>query len=104
MKKLQIWRPDTCECVVEEEWDPDDLTIGCSFKRAISKCISHINVADTNLYGVLYSNPDGENKRKNLVHKYLIETDSLGFSELKQRDGAQYRDFRDGIDFSWSWS
>ena len=64
----QTWRPDTCECVIEEEVVDGEITPG----DVISKCSAHSGVADGDLYGVLIGNTDGENKRKNLIHAYLV--------------------------------
>ena len=78
----QIWKPDTCECVIEEVHDPKTPGSGVQFSRALSKCPVHISVPDNALYGVLFTNPDGENKRKNLVHKFLLEQSAIGTSTV----------------------
>ena len=62
----QNWRPDTCECSIEEEYDRDIPNSEITCSKVIKKCTAHQDIADTDLYGVIYANPDGENKRKNL--------------------------------------
>ena len=99
--KLQIWGPETCQCVIEELHDPDTPGFGVQFSKVILKCPNHVLVADAALFGVLYSNPDGENKRKNLVHKALLETTSLSLATLGS-DGTYT--FKTGVSFSWSYN
>ena len=96
------WKPDTCECVITETHD--DVANTWSGVPE-SKCPAHAAVADNALYGVLHTNPDGENKRKNLVHKALLETGSLSLSQtVIGPDGSGTLQFKPGIAFSWSWS
>jgi len=82
----QTWRPDTCECVIEEEVVDGEITPG----DIISKCSAHSGVADGDLYGVLIGNTDGENKRKNLIHAYLVNELGIEFGET--------------IEYVWSFS
>ncbi len=101
----QIWRPDTCECVVEEEYDRDDFNSPFTCSAVIKKCDSHKNVDDSDLFGVLYTNPDGENKLKNLIHKQLIEDDTLGLTDSKiNKDGSITKTLKENIDFNWSFT
>lgn len=101
----QNWSPDTCGCVVEEQWDKDASENGTSFSKVIKKCSAHSSVADNDLYGVLYSNPDGENKRKNRIRKFLVEDEGLDLGELKTlEDKSTVRNFKDGIEMEWSFT
>jgi len=101
----QNWSPDTCGCKVEEKWDKDDPQAGVSFNKVITKCSAHTSVADEDLFGVLYANSDGENKRKNQVRKLLTEDVGLALGELKTNtDGSTYLDFKNGIDLEWSFT
>jgi len=105
MIKTQTWKPDTCECHVEEQYDNSIENAEMTCSKVLKKCSAHIAVADADLFGVLYSNPDGENKRKNLVHKYLLETDSLGLAEdVVQKDGSTIRTLKAGVKYDWSFS
>ncbi len=105
MISKQIWKPDTCKCVLEEQYDKDikDFTITCS--QIINKCEDHTDVPDEELYGVIYANPDGENKIKNLVHKTLIEHPDLNFSKrILNKDGTSTLSLKDGIEYEWSFT
>ncbi len=95
-----IWRPDTCGCVIEETHDPQDSAYGVRFSAVISKCPVHAAVSDANLYGVIYSNSDGENKRKNLLDKFLRETAALSLTTV---DASGAFNYKAGIVFNWSW-
>lgn len=96
---MKTWKPDTCECVVEEIYSGKTVVGGGS---VIKKCAAHATVADSELYGVLYSNPDGENKVKNLIEKKLLEDDSLGVSEsFTNEEGQEQRRYKHGIKYEW---
>lgn len=101
--KKQTWRPDTCGCKVEENYDDNIETLG----KVLVKCETHKDVLDDELYGVIYSNPDGENKRKNLVYGILLGLDEikdLGLEEKKLvKDGSErVVGLRQGIEYIWS--
>lgn len=95
----QIWIPDTCGCVIEELHDPANPAFGVQFSAAVHKCPAHAAVPDASLWGVLYENADGENKRKNLLHKALLETSSLNLSTLAADGTFQWKS---GVGFQWS--
>lgn len=68
---MKTWQPDTCPspgCIVEEIYVGSAIT---GMGAVVQKCAAHLGVADAALYGVLYANADGENKRKNLVEGKL---------------------------------
>ena len=102
---MKTWQPDTCKCVVEEIYpeNPGDPITG---GQVLFKCEAHADVPDEELYGVLYANPDGENKRKNLMHRALLGHDTvkgLGLEQRKQRpDGTEVTELKDGVEFDWS--
>ena len=66
--KTTIWRPDTCGCKLEYEWDADEPeeTRTHKFKTLHVKCNAHKNIADSDVYDVVRD----ENTRKNKVYKY----------------------------------
>ncbi len=101
---MKTWKPDTCECEVEEIYNGNQIVGG---GQVLSKCSAHQSVADEDLYGVLYSNPDGENKRKNQLIRGLLgyEGFSLNLHQNKaQADGQTIVDFKDGVSCSWSFT
>lgn len=60
--QLKNWRPDTCECKIEEQvHDNGD----CSFSKVLRKCEAHQFIPDNKLYSVIMSSPNSEQKRKN---------------------------------------
>ena len=102
---LMTWKPDTCGCVIEESHNPSDSNYGVKFSKVISKCSDHENLPDSAIYDTVYTNSDSDQKRKNLLEKFLIETDALGVSEeVLQDDGTPMRQFKKGITYTWNFT
>lgn len=98
---MRTWKPDTCECHIEEVYEGNTIVGG---GQVLNKCEAHTEVPDDELYGVLYSNPDGENKRKNLVYKHIIETQEGILSErVMNKSGDETLELKPGIEFGWEW-
>jgi len=103
MIKLQTWKPDTCKCIIEEAFNTETGEITCN--QVLYKCDDHEDVSMNEIFGVIYANPDGENKRKNLIHKELVENKSLGLSETKKNsDKSEYEALKDDIKYLWSFT
>lgn len=103
---MKTWKPDTCECEVEEIYSGTDIVGG---GQVLKKCPIHASVSDNELYGVLYSNPDGENKRKNRMLRILLgheEIKNLGLEEAKKNpDGSNAGlGLKEGIQYKWSFT
>lgn len=100
---MKTWKPDTCECVVQEVYEGTTIKGG---GQVIKKCTAHSSVADQDLYGVLYSNPDGENKVKNQMYRILLgyeEIKDLGLEEkVVKEDGSEVVEMKKGINYAWS--
>ena len=98
---MKTWSPDTCGCTVEEIYEGTEIIGG---GKVIKKCNVHSSVPDNELYGVLYSNPDGENKRKNLVHRILLGHDnpSFGLEKKEMKDGQESVSLKEGVEYEWS--
>ena len=99
---MKTWKPDTCGCLVEEIYSGSEIVGG---GRVLEKCPVHQSVADADLYGVLYSNVDGENKRKNQILRILLGYEGLdfGLQEMKKQDGKDAGfGLKDGIEYAWS--
>jgi hypothetical protein len=95
---VKTWSPDTCPapgCIIEELYDGAGNITGGGV--VVRKCAAHALVADGTLYDTLLNK---ENRRKNLIHKALVETGSLNLGELQ--DGAFV--FKPGVDFTWAFS
>lgn len=113
MIKHYRWKPDTCECSVNETHDPETNEWGAEETYTnprgevfnTVRCAAHSSILDANvLYGVLHKNPDGENKRKNQVERLLLGHDSIKNLGLEQinADGAVV--FKNGVDMNWSFT
>ena len=103
---MKTWKPDTCECLVEEIYNGTEIVGG---GQVIKKCVAHQTVPDNELYGVLYSNPDGENKRKNQMLRILLgyeDVKGLGLEEIKFNDDGSMGGLglKRGIEYSWSFA
>jgi len=95
---MKTWSPDTCGCQIEEIYSGGSIT---GPGQVIRKCAAHASILDADLYGVLLTNPDGENRRKNRLEKMLIETSSL---QLGQLNASGVFEWRPGLGFSWVWT
>lgn len=99
---MKTWSPDTCGCCIEEIYENNQIVGG---GQVIRKCEAHADVPDDELYGVLYANPDGENKMKNHVHRILLGHDHpKGFGlhkKSKAKDGTDIIEFKDGVEYAW---
>lgn len=95
---LQRWWPDTCGCCIEQRHGEGN---GVQFERVVEKCAVHTSVPDAQLYGVLYENQDGENKRKNHVEYALVSDPIIGLGTLGP---SGHYEWKPGVGFNWSWS
>lgn len=60
MIRVTRWHPDTCECIVDFEWD-DSLPAVHNIKEVIRACAPHAGLSPTQLWAALMD----ENPRKN---------------------------------------
>src|SRR3990172_7949304 len=98
---MKTWSPDTCPapgCIIEEIYAGSAI-VGPGV--VVRKCAAHAAVADGDLYGVLLTNPDGENRRKNRLEKALLETTGLQLGQLGPTGAWEWRP---GLGFSWEWT
>lgn len=92
---MKTWKPDTCECVIEELYSGKEIIGG---GKVISKCLAHLNVDDLELYDVLLNK---ENRPKNIVYRILLgyeDIKDLGLNEIK--DGVKV--LKHGIEYKWN--
>lgn len=97
---MRTWKPDTCDCKVEELYNGTQI-IGMG--QVLNKCPAHQSIPDNELYAVIYTNPDSEQKRKNLFHGHLLDNPKLAKLVTKP-DGQEVREFNSGISYEWSFS
>lgn len=101
---IQEWTPDTCKCIIEETHD-SAVANSVAFGRVLFKCPPHSTVLDADLYGVLMTDVDSEQHRKNLTETFILATVSLGVSEeVEQSDGNMVRVFKRGITYDWQFT
>jgi hypothetical protein len=101
---MKTWKPDTCDCVVEELYNGTEIIGGGA---VLKKCDAHASVPDDQLYGVLYANPDGENKRKNRIESILLGGEGQNFNlheTVTNSDGSVTVKWKGGVTFSWAWT
>lgn len=95
------WRPDTCGCDIEYEWD-DALPLESrtlSYHATRKTCAEHAGLSGVALYTAIVDN----NQRKNRVHGYLLEDNDLA-ENFTAEDGQVYLRFKQGIGFGWQWT
>ncbi len=94
----QIWRPDTCGCVIEE-----DITDGVlKMSRFVEKCEWHSKLDDQAAWDAVYGSDDSEQKRKNTLLNYLVTSDIAGLTETDAQGSEKA--MKKGVDLKWSWS
>lgn len=101
--KTTRWSPDTCDCVLEYEWDdslPNDQIV-ITYKTTVSQCANHINLNGNNKKDT-YDSVNEENKRKNGTITELITRMQSDFGEADPTTGAIT--LKRAINVSWAWS
>lgn len=101
----QRWRPDTCGCVILQEFDKDDLPAGAHLKAFESKCQAHATLTDVEAYDAIHGTiaKPGENLRKNLAYKELLEIPEL--VEEKVNDaGDVVKTLKQSVVYDWSFT
>lgn len=96
--RTTTWHPDTCDCIVEFEWDDAvaaDQRVHTG-KRNVRVCARHASVAGADQIGHFARLMD-ENPRKNK----LLERLRSQFSELTETDGSGQVVLKRGV-VSWS--
>lgn len=79
--KVTRWSPDTCECILEYEWDEteDEGTRLLAYKKTIKTCPEHGALVGQSLYDQVLS----ENTRKNFtlgeIQKVSPEADTENY-------------------------
>lgn len=126
---MKIWKPDTCDCILEEiydqtfdsnagdfTWVPDPadsskqikvrgrfVVTGISGGQILFKCPTHQTVDDRDLYDVILN---GENRVKNKFLRLLLgheDIKDLGLEEDRLNpDGTQTRELKTGLEYLWA--
>jgi len=70
--RLQVWRPDTCGCVIEQTHDPEADPNPVGLSQVLSRCAAHTLLTDQEVWDAVWSFPVGENRRKNLIRNRIF--------------------------------
>ena len=99
--KKTRWRPDTCECDIEYEWDSavSAETRVHTVSKINSKCDAHkaLNQIDDVFTTVL-----DENQRKNKLHGAILDNVSSAIEEIPNPGGTPTKKIKAGKEFNWS--
>lgn len=99
--KITRWGPDTCECILDYEWDADlplesrTFTIVGVFKT----CDAHSGLATIQQK---FNQVKDENGRKNKVYGLIEQYLPSAFETVVNPDGTTYTVLAGGREFSWS--
>jgi len=99
--KTTRWYPDTCECILEYQWDDsvDESNRTHTVSNIVSKCPVHQGIAETDqVYDTVYNK---ENRRKNQVLQFSLENGPNTLYDVTANGG---RILKSNITFTWSWN
>jgi hypothetical protein len=94
------WKPDTCECLIEYEWDdsvPADQRVH-NYKHII-KCEAHKNEADDK---VAFDKVNDENKTKNRVLGHILDNFPALVDTVVDEAGGESKVLKPGLKYDWS--
>lgn len=98
--KVTRWRPDTCECIIEYEWDDTSpLEERIHTHKSIIKCEHHATI-DDNIEA--HEKVKNENSSKNKVLGHILENFPEVVEEVTDKDGVITKELKGGIKYEWS--
>lgn len=100
MIKTTLWRPDTCECEIEYQWDSElseDERVH-TVSKIKKGCQYHSKLNEVDCFNTVSE----ENLRKNIVLKQIIENVESATQEKEQVDGSIVKDLANGKKYDWS--
>ena len=99
MIKTQTWKSDTCECVIEQQFEEGlyEITL---VNKVVSKCTVHLGITDVDIPTVAIEN----NKRKNRVFKFLFDNlRTKLFEQVQQGEDLTWQ-LKSGIEYNWNFT
>lgn len=101
VKKITRWSPDTCDCVLEYEWDTEDELDSRehTFKNSVKECSAHSEVSLEKKYPVVLS----ENRTKNKILKEVIDSVESLRQEVIEKGESRF-ELADGVKYKYSFS
>lgn len=101
MIKRTLWKPDTCDCEIEYEWDDEEKedVRRHTVSRIIKACPAHSGAKDAaqNFEIVLE-----ENQRKNILYGEIIKNVTTATKEITTPDGKAVTKLKEGYAFKWN--
>lgn len=101
--KITRWSPDTCDCVLEYQWDDtqDENSITHTPVNVVNRCTAHQILPNTPT--AVYNAVNEENPRKNLsLNEILQNAPSTSWYDIDAESGS--RIFKKGIIINWTWT
>lgn len=107
---MKTWKPDTCECTVEELYEGTEI-IGMG--QVVKKCAVHASVPDSELYDTILN---GENRVKNIMEAEIVndpdfgeevdtdEVDETATAQRGTRVMRKQRRLKQGLRYDWSFT
>lgn len=102
MKQTTTWKPDTCGCVLEYEWDdqlPQNERIH-SFKTLIGQCPDHLGLTDSKVYEHVLAENQTKNKVLGEALKNITKLKTIKVNE----DGTETEILDPKISYEWSFT
>jgi len=101
MIKTTTWKPDTCDCIIEYEWDTDTSSSERvhTIKNIIKKCDAHNNIINKT---DCFDNVMDENTRKNIFIEEIKKAVPELIEEITQEDGSKKKVFKENYDCKWT--
>jgi len=98
--KTTVWHPDTCDCVIEYQWDTEqDENIRVHlYKGARKKCQFHENEQGSSHWNKVLD----ENKNKNKVLAAVEEGIPSMTEKVIKDNGDEVTQLKRGIKYKWS--
>jgi hypothetical protein len=69
MKHITRWQPDTCECIIDYEWDDTIHPITYTQKQIVKQCSLHSSIKTESILDTIII----ENAKKNKVINKIME-------------------------------
>lgn len=90
MKHITRWRPDTCSCVLELEWD-DEVPEAEREHTAVKVERCGVHQHDGEPHQAVFETVLTENRQKNEVHQHLIQTADESLVEVGERGARRLK-------------
>ena len=99
--KTTRWKPDTCRCEIEYEWDTEESpnTRAHNLKRLLKKCPDHAGVVESKVLATITV----ENSMKNHILKEILDNNE-SLREQAYNGSGQPSGFNLKTDLNYEWN